>query len=70
MATNSNATDLFTFFASFTTKTTMQKLTEKQTIVTKYGKFAYENYYNPSEHLAAEKIILCILECSGECHTK
>jgi hypothetical protein len=64
MVTHSNTTDLFTFFASFTTETTMKNLTEKPTIVTDYGKFAlffdtlndaYKNYYNPSDNFAAMK---------------
>jgi hypothetical protein len=40
MVTYSNTTDLFTFFTPFTTETAMQKLTEKPTTVTDYGKSA------------------------------
>jgi hypothetical protein len=51
----------------------MQKLTEKSTIVTDYGKSrtifdtqndAYENYYNHSEHVGADETNLTFKETS------
>jgi hypothetical protein len=64
---HSNATDLSTFILFFTIETTMQKFTRKADNCYRLWKIrttfhtlndAYENYYNPSELLAADEIIV------------